>query len=209
MILARKFSLVDDGDYERLAAASGRLRALLEAFAEDRLPPAYGPEMLAGYARSLLAAQRPDGSFSSHADPESLDADARTDAHRFVTWAAAAYLGLLAERLPEAAASVDGLEEALDRALSSPAAADFSFPESGPAEPVQQVEAALILASGGIPRRLRDDAAGADAAARALADLASDFRDRLAAGDTVLPGGIDYRPLFEQALSALEDGRGA
>ena len=55
MILARKFTLAEDDEYEHLAAAGGRLRSLLEAFTENRLPPDYGPEQLAGYARSMLS----------------------------------------------------------------------------------------------------------------------------------------------------------
>ena len=203
MILARKFTQADDDDYERLAAAGGRLRAVLEAFAENRLPPGYGPDVLAGYVRSLIAVQRPDGSFSSYAEPERLDPDVRTDAHRFVTWAAAAFLCLFLRKHPAEALSVDGLEEALGRAFDSPAISDFSFPESGPAEPVQRVEAALILASGGIPAHLRSYRTSGEALAAALDALTSDFRERLETGETVLPGGIDYRPLFAQALAAL------
>jgi hypothetical protein len=210
MILARKFIQSEDVNYEHIAAVSGRLRAVLEAFSEDRLPPEYGPDVLAAYARSLLAVQRPDGSFSSYPDPDRLDSDLRTDAHRFVTWAATAFLSLFAARLPDLAADVDGLESGLAKAMDSPAASDFTFPESGPAEPVQKVEAALILASGGIPARLEaaPGSGGSSGAtlAGALEELKDDFRRRLETGETALPGGIDYAPLFLQALEALESG---
>jgi hypothetical protein len=204
MVLARKFTLAEDDDYERLAAVSGRLRAVLEAFAEERLPPEYGPGVLAGYARSLIAAQRRDGSFSSYADPDRLDPDVRTDAHRFVTWAAMAFLSLFAAKHAEIAETVPGLEDSLASAEASPAASDFSFPESGPAEPVQQVEAVLVLASGGIPARLKKAPEEEGALGAALSELSADFRKRLETGDTALPGGIDYAPLYLQALEALE-----
>ena len=200
MILARKFTLAEDDDYEHLAAASGRLRAVLEAFAENRLPPDYGPEQLAGYARSLLSVQRSDGSFASFTDPDKLDADVRTDAHRFVSWAASAFLC----RLQDVHDGIEGLEEGIYAVLRSAVVADLNFPESGPAEPVQQVEAILILFSGGIPARLKADPFLAPELKDSLDCLTSDFRRRLESGDTSLPGGIDYESLFIRALAALE-----
>jgi len=204
MILARKFIMAQDDDYEGLAAASGRLRALLDAFVEDRLPPEYGPEQLAGYARSLLAVQRSDGSVSAYARPEQLEDDVRTDAHRFVTWAALAFLHSFRTRHREAAASVDGLDDGIRRALVSPLVSDLGFPESGDAEAVQQVEALLVLASGGIPALLRDDPEAAPELSAAVADIRRMFRRRLEDGETLLPGGIDYAPLYRQVLAALE-----
>lgn len=202
MILARKFSLAEDDDYEHLAAAGGRLRALLEAFTEDRLPSEYGPEQLVGYARSLLAVQRPDGSFASCTEPEKLDPDVRTDVHRFVTWAGLAFLCRLQDF--HAGGLNERLKEGISAALRCPVTADLSFPESGMAEPVQQVEAVLILSSGRIPARLKADPSLAPALKAVLDHLTSDFRRRLESGDTLLPGGIDYETLFRQALAALE-----
>lgn len=204
MILARKFTLADDNDYERLAAAGGRLRALLEAFTENRLPPEYGANQLAVFARSLVSLQRTDGSFSSSADPDRLEPDVRTDAHRFVTWAALAFLCRFRDLYADGAADVEGLNSSIAAALKSPAAADFSFPESGPAEPVQQVEAVLILSSGGIPARLAAEPNLAPEMKISLDQLISDFNRRIQTGDTALPGGIEYSPLFRQALSGLE-----
>ena len=100
--------------------------------------------------------------------------------------------------------AVEGLETAMLRALRAPAAVDFSFPESGPAEVVQQVEAVMILASGGIPARLKKFPETAPVMAGGLKKLASDFRRRIDSGDTMLPGGFDYLQLFCGALSALE-----
>lgn len=204
MILARKFTLAEDDDYERLAAASGRLRAVLEAFVEGRLPPEYGNKQLSVFARSLISNQRPDGSFSSCADPESLDPDVRADAHRFVTWAALAFLSRFQNLLELEAAGVEGLDSAIKAALTSPPVADFSFPESGPAEPVQQIEAVLILFSGGVPFRLYADPGLSPELKSSLDELKEKFRNRIETGDTTLPGGIDYKPLFSQALAALE-----
>ncbi len=207
MILPRKFTAAEDNEYEHLAAVSGRLRGVLEAFSENRLPPEYGLEVLAGYARSLMASQRPDGSFSSSRNPDSLDADVKTDALRFVTWAAAAFLCLFETRYPDEAASMEGLGADLDASLAAvlncPVISDFSFPESGEAQPVQQVEAALILASGGIPKRLKSRPEHGLGLASALENLIADFRMRLDSGTTALPGGIDYRPFFEQVLASV------
>ncbi|MCG8452667.1 MAG: hypothetical protein MI717_05760 [Spirochaetales bacterium] len=203
MILSRNFKPIDDDDYERLAAVSGRLRSVLEAFAEGTLPPEYGPKQLALYARTLVEHQRFDGSFAGHVRPEELDADVRTDLHRFVTWAALAFLCLLKTRHPEAAAEVEGLEGAVAGALRTSVVSDFAFPESGPAEPVQQVEAALVLASGGVPALIKAAPALAPELAKALKELAEGFKKRLEEKDTLLVGGIDYAPLYLQALEAL------
>lgn len=208
MILPRKFILSEDNQYEHLAVVSGRLRAVLEAFSENRLPPEYRPEVLAGYTCSLIAVQRSNGSFSSSRNPESLDPDVKTDALRFVTWAATAFLSLFKMRFSDEAASMEGLgaalEEALAAALDCSEISDFSFPESGEAQPVQQVEAALILASGCIPQRLKSHPAHGGALAAALRNLSADFQSRLDSGNTKLPGGIDYRPLFEQVIASLQ-----
>lgn len=205
MIPARKFTLADDNDYERLAAASGRLRVLLEALAENQLPTEYGADQLAGYARSILEAQRPDGSFSVSSDPDRLDPDVRSDAHRFVTWAALAFLCRFQSEYPEAAAGLDGLDKGISAGLDSPAAADLTFPESGPAEPVQQIEAVLVLAAGGIPGRLRADTSSGSELKVSLGRLESEFRRRLDIDDTTLPGGIEYKQLFTQALTVLDN----
>ncbi len=205
MIFARKFTLAEDDDYERIAAAGGRLRAVLEAFTENTLPREYGEEQLAGYARSLLAVQRTDGSFASYSDPEKLEDDVRTDAHRFVTWAALAFLCRLGDSREESAGDfIPGLETVILAAMRCPAASDFRFPESGEAEPVQQVEAVLILSSGGIPRRLEGSPTSAPELFSALNGLKADFRRRLETGNTALPGGIEYGALFRQALEGLE-----
>jgi hypothetical protein len=204
MVLPLKFSVSEDNDYEHLAAASGRLRALLEAFSDGSLPPEYGDNKLVIFARSLLDAQMDDGSFSVSKNPEALPADVRDDAHRFVTWSAAAFLCLFDEKRKEASRAVEGLDTGMLRALRAPAAGDFTFPESGPAELVQQVEAVMILASGGVPARLRRSPETAPVMADGLKLLAADFRRRLDSGDTMLPGGFDYQQLFLQALSALE-----
>ena len=203
MILERKFVPTDNNDYERLAAVSGRLRAVLEAFAGGTLPPEYGPEQLAAYASSLIAVQRDDGSISGYTQPQELDAEVRADLHRFVTWAAAALLSRLKTELPDAASAVENLDSALERILRSPEAANFAFPESGPAEPVQQIEAVLVLSQGYIPRLLAQNPSQAPVLSEALRALAGNFRGRMASGDTTLPGNIAYAPLFEQALAQL------
>jgi len=205
MILPRKYSLAADDDYEHIAAAGGRLRALLEAFREGSLPEDYGLDQLSVYAESLLKFQRKDGSFSSYEYPENLEADVGTDAHRFVTWAAAAFLCLFQESAEiSREQSLPGLDEGIRAVLNCPLAGDFSFPESGEAEPVQQVEAVLILSSGKIPERLKHRPSPGPALLPALDELKEDFRRRLDTGDTILPGGIEYASLFRQALNALE-----
>lgn len=204
MILARKFTLSEDDDYERLAAASGRLRILLEAYVEGRLPREYGREQLTGFALSLISNQRPDGSFSTYAHPEQLDPDLRSDAHRFVTWAALAFLCRIQNHLESGAAGIEGLDPAIKAALRSPATVDFSFPESGSAEPVQQIEAVLILASGGVPSRIYADSDISPKLKKSFDSLKENFQQRIESGDTMLPGGIEYETLFRQALAALE-----
>jgi len=201
MILARKFTLSEDNDYERIAAVSGCLRALLEAFAAGELPREYGMKQLAGYARSLLDVQRDDGSFASYSNLEKLEIDVRTDAHRFVTWAALAFLCRFQDSRGE---SLPGLEKGILAAMRSPAASDFKFPESGEAEPVQQVEAVLILSSGGLPGRLSADPSAAPEMYSALNSLKAVFCRRLESGNTTLPGGIEYEALFRLALEGLE-----
>jgi hypothetical protein len=204
MILARKFTQAEENDYERIAVAGGRLRSLLDAFAENRLPPEYGGGELAVYAGTLLAKQRPDGSFSSYNEPEELEPDVRIDAHRFVTWGAAAFLCRLQDLHPGEASGIEGLDSAICRALRSPAASELVFSESGSAEVVQQVEAALVLASGGIPARLKTDPDLAPELMNALDQLVLIFRSRLDKGDTSLPGGIEYESLFRKALIQIE-----
>ncbi|RKX90018.1 MAG: hypothetical protein DRP70_01925 [Spirochaetes bacterium] len=211
MIFARKFTLAEDDDYERIVAAGGRLRALLEAFTVGQLPREYGLMQLAGYARSLLAVQRVDGSFSSYAHPEKLEIDVRTDAHRFVTWAALAFLCRFEDtwkKTGEKAGEINLSDKELDEGISAvfrcPVVSDFTFPESGEAEPVQQVEAVLILSSGGIPGRLSADPSAAPELKAGLDVLKADFRHRLETGNTSLPGGIEYADLFHQAQEGLE-----
>lgn len=210
MILAHIFTRAEENDYESLAASSGRLRALLEAFAEDRLPSNYGPEELAGYGKSLLKARREDGSFSSYENLDELEPDVRTDAHRFVTWAALAYLCRLRAVHSKEAAGIDGLDEVIRMGLRSPCAADFSFPESGDAAVVQQVEAVLLLSTGHVPKLLENDADLAPELKAALDGMAAEFRRKLESGDTKLIQGIDYAALYAQAAAALggrEPGR--
>jgi len=205
MILPRKFSPASDDDYERIAAAGGRLRALLEAFSEGSLPDNYGMEQLSVYAESLLKFQRNDGSFSSYEYPENLEADVRTDAHRFVTWSAAAFLCLFQESAGQSREYCPaGLEEGIFTVLNSPPAGDFSFPESGEAEPVQQVEAVLILSMGRIPGRLKQTPCPAPVLLSALEGLGKDFRRRLETGNTMISGEIEYAPLFQQAVNVLD-----
>ncbi len=204
MILARKFTQAETNDYERIAVAGGRLRALLDAFAENRLPPEYGANELAGYGRTLLAQQRSDGSFSSYSEPEKLESDVRIDAHRFVTWAASAFLCRLQDVHPGEASGIEGLSSGIRSALRSPPASELTFPESGPAEAVQQVEAAFVLAAGGIPARLKADPDLAPELKAALENLVLVFRRRLDKGDTSLPGEIEYEPLFRKALMRIE-----
>jgi hypothetical protein len=204
MILARKFTQAEENDYERIAVAGGRLRALLDAFAENRLPPEYGAIELARYAGTLLAQQRPDGSFSSYNEPDDLEPDVRIDAHRFVTWAASAFLCRLQDLHPVEASGIEGLDSAICSALRSLPASELAFPESGSAEVVQQVEAALVLAAGGIPARLKADPDLAPELKNALDKLVLIFRRRLDSGDTSLPGGIEYETLFRKALIQIE-----
>jgi len=205
MILPRKFSLAADDDYEHVAAAGGRLRALLEAFSEGSLPENYGLEQLSVYSESLLMFQRKDGSFSSYEYPEKLDADTGADAHRFVTWAAAAFLCLFQDSVEiSREQGPSGLDEGILAVLNCPRTGDFSFPESGAAEPVQQVEAVLILSSGKIPGRLKRRPCPAPALLSALDELKEDFRHRLDTGNTMLAGGIEYAPLFRRAFRALQ-----
>ncbi|MCK5735167.1 MAG: hypothetical protein KAH21_01765 [Spirochaetaceae bacterium] len=212
MILPRKFTLSEDNDYEHIAAASGRLRALLEAFTAGELPREYGMKQLAGYARSLLEVQRDDGSFSSCDKPEKLDADVRRDALSFVTWTALAFLCGFEDTRKMAGEKADGdfgvssenLAEGISAAFRCPSAGDFNFPESGAAELVQQVEAVLILSSGGIPGRLKANPGIAPEMNTGLNRLKEDFQQRLATGNTSLPGGIEYESLFMMALEAME-----
>ncbi len=203
MILARKFTQAENNDYESLVSAHGRLRAILDSFAEGILPPEYSPSILADYVGSVIAVQNEDGSFSVSKSPSELKADERDDALRFVSWVATALLCKFRNRHPEEAAGVQGLDESISRGLNWVEAADFSFPESGPAEAVQQAEAAFILAAGEVPVLLKAQPELAPNLAAGLKELTSSFRDRLNSGDTVLPGGIDYRTIFEKALAAL------
>ena len=205
MLLAHEFTQSSENDYEEIAAAGGRLRALLDAFAGNTLPGEYTEEQLANYAGSLLARQREDGSFSSYPRPEELEADVRTDAHRFVTWAALAFLCRfqdLSVGIPGIEADV--LEKSILSAMRSPVTGDFAFPESGEAEPVQQVEAVLVLSSGGVPGRVMGDSRIAPVLSAELGGLKADFLRRIRSGDTILPGGIDYKDLFLKALAGLE-----
>ena len=203
MVLARTFTQAKDNDYEALVSAHGRLRAILDACSSGTLPPGYDAPALAAYASSLISCQGDDGSFSVSQNPAELSGDVRDDALRFVSWVAAALLCRLRSEEPEAARVVNGLDDSISRVLNWTEAADFSFPESGPAEAVQQIEAVLILSARGIPGLLQNSPTLAPALARSLETLAAGFRERLERGDTSLPGGIDYRPLFEQALGGL------
>ena len=212
MILPRKFTLSEDNDYEHIAAASGRLRALLEAFTAGELPREYGMKQLAGYARSLLEVQRDDGSFSSYIEPERLDADVRRDALSFVTWAALAFLCRFEDAWKKAGeraggdfgVSSENWAAGISAAFRCLSAGDFNFPESGAAEPVQQVEAVLILSSGGIPGRLKANPEIAPEMKTGLNNLKEDFQSRLDTGNTSLTGGIEYESLFRMALEAME-----
>lgn len=203
MVLARAFTQAKDNDYESLVSAHGRLRAILDALSDGTLPPDYDDEALAAYTASLISLQGKDGSFSVSREPGELSADERDDALRFVSWVAASLLCRLRSDMPDTANSVEGLDEALARVLNWAEAADFAFPESGPAEAVQQVEAAFILASGRIPAFLKESPEIAPKMADGIRTLEAGFRKRLESGDTSLPGGIDYRSLFEEALAGL------
>ena len=205
MILAHEFTLALENDYEEIAAAGGRLRALLDAFAANTLPEEYTKEQLAVYAASLLVRQREDGSFSSYPRPEELEADVQTDAHRFVTWSALAFLCRFQDLSVEIPGiDSDVLEKSILSAMRSPVTGDFAFPESGDAEPVQQVEAVLVLSSGGVPRRVMGNSRIAPVLSTELNALKEDFQRRISSGDTILPGGINYEELFRKALAGLE-----
>ncbi len=63
------------------------------------------------------------------------------------------------------------------------------------------MEAALVLAAGGIPARLKADPDLAPELKNALDNLVLVFRGRLDKEDTSLAGGIEYEPLFRKALT--------
>ncbi len=205
MIFPRVFTQAPDNNFEELAPAAGRLRALQQAMAQNTLPTDYTPADIAAYAESLLAFQREDGSFSVSKNPDELEPDVKTDSLRFVTWTAAAFLHLLETRLPETAAQIPGLRTSITRALNSLPASHLNFPESGPAAPVQQIEAVLILCEGEIPGMLEREPAAAPALKAALHTVTAEFRRCLESGETSLAGAIDYAPLYKMALEALAE----
>lgn len=209
MILSREFTSIQTNDYETLASAGGRLRAVLDAFAENRLPEEYGPDALWQFGKSLLSIQLSDGSFSSYPKPEELEPELRTEAQRFISWCTLAFFTLLDIHYPESWNGHEKLTAIITRGLNSPPVSNFDFPESGPAELVQIIEAVLILSSGKILELLLSGKLQAPELMKSLKKLLEKLRKRLENGDTCLPGGIEYRGLIMKAMNALSviDGK--
>ena len=199
MILPELFTVTEKNDYEEIASASGRHRALLDAFASSNLPVDYSAEKLIKYADSLLETQKADGSFSVYAGKSSLDSDSYTDACIFVTLCAAAFLNLLLERFNERKYAAP-----LDRVLNSPVIKDLDFADSGSAAVVQQCEAVFILASGGLISKLAFEGVKAPALSAKLKKMKTELNGRIKNNNTTLDGGIDYSGILKNAASLLK-----
>jgi len=208
MILTiKKFTINKDNDYEKMTSKVGQLRIFLEHILSGRVPnDSYSLDDLTGFCRSLIETQRSavpglaDGSWSVSPAPGEITREDEMDYHFFPTFLALALLvtgGRKDSRIP----ALPGYEEALKRG--------FAFAITGNLDGYgfnslfQQVEAVLILGSGGCISWLADNRNCCPELAVRLKELGDNFRHRLESGHTVLEFGGDYKAQFTLASQFL------
>ena len=209
MILTlKKFFVNKDNDYEDMVSRVGAHRIFLENILAGRAPnEEYGIEKLKVYCQSLIDGQRKgvsglqDGSWSVSPDPSGVAEEDQVDFHYFPTFIALAALTTCSGKFPEDIGTLPGLDEAI--ALGYEFAISGNLDGYGFNSLFQQIESILILGSGGCPAWLMDHPDICPAMVKRLREIGEDYKKRLAAGNTAMSFGGDYKTQFALAVKLL------
>ncbi|MDC7240319.1 MAG: hypothetical protein PQJ50_08160 [Spirochaetales bacterium] len=209
MILTiKKFIVNKDNDYENMTSRVGQMRIFLDHILAGNVPNEnYTADSLLAYCRSLIEGQRGAeeglhaGSWSVSPAPAEIDEDDRVDYHFFPTYLALSLLVLCGEK-DHRVREIPGYEEALAKGFSF--AVSRNLEGYGFNSFFQQVEAVLILGSGGCTRWLKDHPESSPEMVSCLKDLAADYSERLDTNKTVLAFGGDYREQLTLACRYME-----
>ncbi|QEN09295.1 hypothetical protein EXM22_15400 [Oceanispirochaeta crateris] len=208
MILTiKKFFPNKDNDYEKMTSKVGQMKIFLEHILAGRVPnEKYSADSLLSFCRSLVEGQRgseaglADGSWSVCSSALDIDEDDRMDYHFFPTFIALSLLISCASR-DSRVKTIPGFDDALKRGFS------FAISENleglGFNSFFQQMEACLIMGSGGCFLWLKEHPDCCPPMAEKLKQLGVEFKKRLSEGETVLPFGGDYKVQFQLACQFL------
>ncbi len=211
---ARQFRWSRRHDLETVLARSGELQALCEELAAGRLPgPDYPLEDLVAFAHSAVARQRGEdgfaraGSWAVTPDGEDLPKDARHDFIMRTTWHVVAILTWLRQHHPQAAASVAGLDQAIQRGLGYGLLNDLVGPGRYGSDAT--LEALRLFEQCGLTRLVEADPAFSPQLRELLREHKRRYAEALAtAGDDAPFGGSTRADCLEALrwLGAVQDG---
>jgi hypothetical protein len=208
ILTVKKFLINKDNDYESMTSRVGQMRIFLDHILAGRVPNAkFSQDSLLQYCRSLVEGQRDGmegldaGSWSVSPSPLEIDEDEKNDYHFFPTHIALATLVYCGEK-DSRVLEIPGYDETLKRGFAFAVSADLNG--YGFNSLFQQMEAVLILGSGGCPLYLKDNPDCCPAMLSRLKELGADFQQRLDSDDTVLSFGGDYKKQFTLACKLLE-----
>ncbi|MDA3957390.1 hypothetical protein [Oceanispirochaeta sp.] len=208
MILTiKKFLINKDNDYEKMTSRVGQMKIFLEHILAGRVPNEnYSSDSLLSFCHSLVQGQRPaepgleEGSWSVSATAADIEDEDRMDYHYFPTFLALSLLiscGSQDSRVKE----IPGYEDALKKGFGF--AVSENLEGFGFNSFFQQMEAVLIMGSGGCPLWLKAHPDSCPVLVDRLGQLGNEFKSRLDKEDTVLPFGGDYKPQFMLACKLL------
>ena len=208
MILTiKKFLINKDNDYEKMTSRVGQMKIFLEHILAGRVPnEKFSADALLSFCRSLVEGQRgtepglAPGSWSVCSTAEDIDEDDRMDYHFFPTFLALSLLITCSSKDPRVK-DIPGFEDSLKKGF------DFAVSENlegyGFNSFFQQMEAALIMGSGGCPGWLKDHPECCPPMAKRLGQLGMEFKERLDQDNTILSFGGDYKVQFQLASQFL------
>ncbi|MBF9015492.1 MULTISPECIES: hypothetical protein [unclassified Oceanispirochaeta] len=208
ILTVKKFLTNKDNDYESMTSRVGQMRIFLEHILAGRVPnEKYSQDSLLQYCRSLVEGQRDGmegldaGSWSVSPSPLEIAEDDKNDYHFFPTYIALATLVFCGEK-DSRVKDIPGYDDALKKGFSFAVSSELNG--YGFNSLFQQMEAVLILGSGGCPRYLVSNPDSGPVMISRLKELGNDFQQRLDKDDTILSFGGDYKRQFTLACKLLE-----
>ncbi|MBN2627864.1 MAG: hypothetical protein JXA95_14450 [Spirochaetales bacterium] len=199
MNLKKKVIKNKENDYEKMGGAVEAMRNVVRQFRLGNLPsPEFSLDDLEDYCRHLMDIQEDNGTWTVAARPEQLAEDELVEFVAYPTFIALGALVMIEEFLPDR--ECPGKEEVLSKGFSA-----IRLEGYGEDSLFQIIEMILIFIEAGVPPWLksRRDEPGYNNTALKLISFRDKLQSRLDAGDTILPFGGDYRPIFELVVSGL------
>jgi len=197
--LRKKIIKNKENDYEEMAGAVEAMRNVVRQYRLGNLPSGeFSLNDLEEYCRHLIDIQEEDGSWTVSSRPDELAEDEKVEFLVYPTYIGLGTLVMADEYLP--GRDFPGREEALARGFAA-----LKLEGYGEDSLFQVIEMILMLIEAGVPPWLgnRRDRAEYKPAAAHLVAFRDRLQNRLDRGDTVLPYGGDYRPIFELLVAGL------